>query len=199
MKPDLANPFIIQRRKLLICGLLAAALPAVIPAAPLRAEVAVAPEKNPPGDIPDSQAFVDYASDAGYALKVPEGWARSGAGTSVKFVDKLDGVSVTLSSAASPPTIDWVKLNYLPALTKTGRAVKILSVSSETLPGGSTIRIAYSSNSDPNPVTNKQIRLENNRYLFFKDGNLAALDLYAPLGSDNVDQWQLMSRSFRWR
>ncbi len=41
-------------------------------------ESAVAPEINPPGDIPDSQAFVRFTSPAGgYSLEVPEGWARS--------------------------------------------------------------------------------------------------------------------------
>ena len=37
------------------------------------------------------------------------------------------------------------------------------------------------------------------RSLFWKDGKLATLRLYAPYGADNVDQWRLMSRSFRWR
>ena len=162
------------------------------------AETAVAPEKNPPGDIPDSQVFVIYAAEK-YALKVPEGWARTAAGANVSFASKLDGVSVTLTPAATAPTLDWVIAQYVPDLVKAGRAVKITGVSAETLPGGPAIRIDYSSNSDPNPVTTKQIRLENARFLFFKSGMLAALDLYAPLGADNVDQWQLMSRSFVWR
>ena len=35
-----------------------------------------APEAAVAGDIPDSQAFVGYASSDGYSIKVPEGWAR---------------------------------------------------------------------------------------------------------------------------
>ena len=173
--------------------------PVTTPIPPAQADVAVAPEKNPPGDIPDSQAFVEYAAAAGYVLQVPEGWARTEAASSASFVDKLDGVSVTVSKVAAAPTVDWVKLHYLPDMQKSGRAVKIDGVTAEQLPGGAAIKIAYSTNSEPNPVTNKQIRLENNRYLFFKAGKLAALDLYAPQGADNVDQWQLMSRSFAWR
>lgn len=164
---------------------------------PARAETAVAPEKNPPGDIPDSQVFIIYSA-ASYALKVPEGWGRTITGTDVSFASKLDGVSVTLTAMAAAPTLDWVKAHYVPDLITAGRAVKVSGVSAETLPGGPAIRIDYSSNSDPNPVTNKQIRLENARYLFFKSGYLAALDLYAPLGADNVDQWQLMSHAFAW-
>lgn len=162
------------------------------------AETAVAPEKNPPGDIPDTQAFVTY-SGAGYAMQVPEGWARTDAGTDVAFVSKLDGLSVTLSDLATAPSIDWANKTYVPDLIAKGRAVEITKVSIDKRHAGEAIKIAYTLNSEPNPVTNKQIRLEANRYLFFKAGKLAALDLYAPMGADNVDQWQLMSQSFAWR
>ena len=67
------------------------------------AETAIAPEKNPPGDIPDSQVFIAYAG-GGYALKVPEGWARTVTGPNVSFASKLDGVSVTLTPTATDPT-----------------------------------------------------------------------------------------------
>lgn len=171
--------------------------PATFTALPALAETAIAPEKNPPGDIPDSQVFIIYSGDS-YALKVPEGWARMVTGSNVSFTSKLDGVSVTLTPARKAPTLDAVKTQYVADLIKAGRAVKVTKVSAETLPGGAAIRIDYTSNSEPNAVTTKQIRLENARYLFFKSGTLAALDLYAPAGADNVDQWQLMSRSFAW-
>ncbi len=48
-------------------------------------------------------------------------------------------------------------------------------------------------------MTNKAIRLENERYLYFKGGNLVTLEFYAPKGADNVDQWRMMSNSFRWK
>ncbi len=182
---------------LLTLGLFAF-FPLTFSAVPAQAETAVAPEKNPPGDIPDSQVFIDYAG-AGYALKVPEGWARRVNGSNVSFDSKLDGVSVTLTPATQAPRLDWVKTQYVPDLIKAGRAVKVTKVSAETLPGGEAIRIDYTSNSEPNGVTMKQIRLENARYLFFKSGTLAVLILYAPAGADNVDQWQLMSRSFAWQ
>jgi hypothetical protein len=47
-------------------------------------------------------------------------------------------------------------------------------------------------------VTNKAIRLENERYFFWKGGKLATLTLSAPYGADNADQWLLMAKSFRW-
>lgn len=163
------------------------------------AEKAVPAEKNPPGDIPDSQVFIDYASSQGFTMKVPEGWARSDRADGASFIDKLDGVVVSASKAATAPTVESVKAMSVPELEKAERAVKVTAVKEVKLPAGSAIRIVYSSNSEPNAVTNKQIRLENERYLYFKDGKLVTLELYAPKGADNVDQWQLMSNSFKWK
>lgn len=171
----------------------------LVAALPAHAEKAVAPEKNPPGDIPDTQVFITYASPAGYALKVPEGWARSVDGSGVRFADKLDAVSVALSDQVQPLTLSQVKAGIVPALEQAGRAVKVSKVSEVSLPAGRAFRIDYSANSDPNPVTTKQVRLEANRYLIFHAGKLATLDLSAPYGADNVDQWRLMAHSFRWQ
>ena len=162
------------------------------------AEKAVPAEKNPPGDIPDTQVFINYDSPQGFKMKVPEGWARSDRADGASFVDKLDGVIVSVSKAASAPTVESVKTNELPNLKAAERAVTVTSVTAVKLPAGQAIRIVYTSNSEPNAVTSKQVRLENERYLYFKDGKLATLELYAPKGADNVDQWQLMSKSFRW-
>lgn len=183
---------------LIAFSLLGVVLSPAVTAIPAHAEKAVAPEKNPPGDIPDTQVFVDYTSSAGFTMKVPEGWARSENANGVSFVDKLDGVIVTISDAATAPTSASIITEYVPNMESQGRAITIDGVKSVQLPAGPATLIAYSSNSEPNPVTNKQVRQENNRYLFHKGGKLVSLDLYAPLGADNVDQWQLMSQSFRW-
>ena len=194
-----------NRRRLVASALALAMVAAVLPGLPSlvsgahAAEKPVAPEKNPPGDIPDTQVFVDYAGSFGIHLKVPEGWARSDRSDGASFVDKYDGVVITLTDTTRAPDPASVNDQYVVKLKANGRAVKITGVKSVKLPAGTAIRITYSSNSEPNPVTNKQIRLENQRYLYFKDGKLATLDLYAPFGADNVDQWQLMSRSFRWK
>ena len=157
-----------------------------------------AAEKNPPGDIPDSQVFVDYRSPLGFGLKVPEGWARTDRSDGVRFVDKYDSVDISVAGARAAPTAASAAQNDVVRLLQTGRAVTITSVKDVAAPSGSAVLIRYTSNSDPNPVTSKQIRLENDRYLFFKAGRLATLDLSAPLGADNVDQWQLIERSFHW-
>lgn len=165
----------------------------------LAAEKALPAEKNPPGDIPDSQVFIDYASPQGFTIKVPEGWARSDRADGASFVDKLDGVVISVSKADVAPTVESVKATSIPELEKVERAVKVTAVKQVKLPAGSVIRIVYTSNSEPNAVTNKQVRQENERYLYFRDGKLVTLELYAPKGADNVDQWQLMSNSFNWK
>lgn len=163
------------------------------------AEKAVAPEHNPPGDIPDTQVFVTYASPLGFSIKVPEGWSRKDAADSVSFSDKYNTITVTVSSVSAAPTADSAKTDQVPQLEKAGRALKVTKVKDVRLKNGPAVLIAYTSNSEPNQVTNKQIRLEHDRYLFFKSGKLAALDMAAPQGADNVDDWSLMANSLRWK
>ncbi len=156
-------------------------------------------EQNPPGDIPDSQVFVTYVSPLGFTLKVPEGWARSERADGARFADKYGSVDVFLADGPNAPTTKSVKANEAATLIKTGNAVKISAIKPVKLPAGNAVLIVYASDSAPNVVTNKRIRLENNRYLLFRAGRLAALDLSAPAGADNFDQWKLMAESFRWK
>jgi len=161
---------------------------------------APSPDSNPQvGDIPDTQVFVTYASSSGgYQLEVPEGWARSTRGTEVSFVEKLDGVQVSLAKASLAPTANSVSTNQAVTLEQSGQAIRNVCLQDVRLHGKPAVLMVYTSDSDPDPVTGKQVRLENNAYLFFKNGKLATLRLWAPLGADNVDQWKLISRSFRW-
>ena len=165
----------------------------------LAAETPVAPEHNPPGDIPDTQVFVTYSSPLGFTIKVPEGWSRKEAAQSVSFADKYNTIEVALAPLGGEPTADSAKTEQVPELEKTGRAVKVSKIKDVKLKGGPAVLISYTSNSAPNQVTNKQIRLEHDRYLFYKGGKLAALDMAAPQGADNVDDWSLMANSFRWK
>jgi hypothetical protein len=170
------------------------AAPAAQQAAPAN-EAAIQPETNPPGDIPDNQAFTAYASqNGGYQIKVPEGWARTVNGADVRFVDKFGGVQVTLGSAPQAPVASATSGAQI-----SGRAVSVNRISDVNLPAGQAVFLDYASNSEPDAVTGKQIRLENQVYLFYKDGKLATLTMWAPLGADNVDQWNLMARSFAWQ
>jgi len=97
------------------------------------------------------------------------------------------------------PSVEEAKRTLLPELEKSSRAVAVATVKPVKLPAGPAIRISYGSNSDPNPVTNKAIRLENDRYYFWKDGKLVSVNFSAPAGADNADQWDMMAMTFRWR
>lgn len=150
-------------------------------------------------DIPDTQVFVTYASSQGrYQLVTPEGWAQSVSGTDVSFVNNLDAMQIALTSAAIQPTASSVRADQAASLQRTGRAVRDVQVQDVHLASGMAVLITYTSNSDPNAVTGKQVRLENNRYLFYKNGKLAALTLSAPVGADNHDQWLRIANSFKW-
>jgi hypothetical protein len=156
---------------------------------------ALATEKNPPGDIPDDQVFVPYTSSAGgYSLRVPEGWARSEKGSDVGFIDKFDGVAVIVDTVAITPTAK----DIVAKLEKSERGFKAVSAKEVRLPAGPALLIKYECESEANPVTNKRIRLEDEVYVFYKNGKMAILTVWAPAGADNTDQWRLISESFRW-
>jgi hypothetical protein len=165
---------------------------------PIATQQAMEPEKSPPGDIPDEQLFVPYESPSRFTIEIPEGWAKTDNGNSVMFADKYNIIDIAVSVAATAPTAQSVETDMIPALVATDRAIEVSKVTDVTLPGGAAVRIDYASNSDPNPVTNKQVRLEDNRYVFFKDGKLVTVTFAAPFGADNVDAWKQMAESFKW-
>ncbi|PWI49885.1 hypothetical protein B5K03_33635 [Rhizobium phaseoli] len=162
-------------------------------------EKLIAPETNPPGDIPDNQVFVTYNSPDGFDLKVPEGWSRTVIDHGVRFFDKYDEIDATVADASVVPTASSAKAHEVPDLKTAGHAVKVTAVKDVKLAAGPAVRISYVSNSAPNSVTSKQIRLEHERFILFREGKTVTLDLAAPAGADNVDQWHLISNSLKWR
>jgi len=172
---------------------------AVLIAVPAFAETPIVPEVNPPGDIPDSQAFITFTSPYGFSLKVPEGWARKDVGMATSFSDKYNHIAITYMSSAVALDEAAAKSTLVPEIQKAGRAVADVAVKPVKLTGGTAFLITYSSNSEPNAVTNKQIR-EENESVYFVNGNRGlTLTLSAPKGADNVDQWNLIINSFRWK
>jgi hypothetical protein len=164
-----------------------------------QTEQPLKPEKNPPGDIPDNQVFITYASPRGFSFKVPEGWARKDLTDGAVFADKYGRITVAETTTPTAPDVVTAKQTLVPELEKTARAVAVKKIQAKKLPAGATVLISYDSNSDPSSVTNKAIRLENDRYYFWKDGRLVMLDFSAPAGADNADQWDMMANSFQWR
>jgi hypothetical protein len=151
------------------------------------------------GDIPDNQAFVSFTSSSGnYSLDVPEGWARTSNGADVRFTNKFDGVAVKIKPVTAAPTAASTDPQVM-ALVQSERAFKAGEISEVKLPAGQAVRISATANSDPDPVTGKQVRLEEEIYLFYQNGTQATVQLWAPQGADNVDQWKRMMDSFRWK
>jgi hypothetical protein len=147
------------------------------------------------GDIPDNQVFLVFRNGAaGYSIKYPEGWAQQGSGKTVVFRDKNNIVRI-VAAQGSRPTVAEVRaqVRALPGVKLQG------SPSASTLGGAPGLKVAYSTQSAPNPVTGKRVKLVVDRYYVWKNGKLAVVDLGTPEGVDNVDAYRLMIESFRWR
>ena len=48
------------------------------------------------------------------------------------------------------------------------------------------------------PVTGQRPKITVDRYVYFKGGKVATVDLATPVGVDNVDAYRMISESFRW-
>jgi hypothetical protein len=165
--------------------------------APVSSEPAVPAESNPPGDIPDNTAFVEYRSTKGHwSVTAPEGWSRTTTGTTVTFTDKLNTVQVDAQPGA-PVTLSDAKKTDVATLEAGTRAFKLVSVAAVTLPAGPAVLITYRANSDPNPVTGKQYRLDVLRYELYRAGTRTTLTLLSPVGADNVDPWRIVTDSLK--
>jgi len=146
------------------------------------------------GDIPDNQVFLAFRNAAaGYSMKYPEGWAQQGAGDRVVFRDKNNIVRIVVGRGAAP--------------TKAGVRAEVKSLTgvhverapqTVTLSGAPALKIVYSTESAPNPVTGKRVQLVVDRYYVSTAGRHAVVDLGTPQGVDNVDAYRLMIESFRW-
>ncbi len=78
-------------------------------------------ESNPPGDIPDNQAFVVYtAADQSYSVKYPEGWARTTAGPEVMFSDKFNSITLSPHDGFYQPTEAYARTVEMPQIAGGG-------------------------------------------------------------------------------
>ena len=84
------------------------------------------------------------------------------------------------------------------SIEASGRAGSGFKTQAATLAAGRAIEVTFASNSDPNQVTGKKVRLENDVIILGRGVRHATLRLWAPLGADNVDQWNSIKRSFRF-
>lgn len=176
--------------------------------APVATPTPAVTESNPPGDIPDNQAYVAYtASPAGAgagaaparaSVKIPEGWARAGDGTRTTFTDKLNSIQVKVSLASSAPTPASVTSQDVPALAASVPKFALHKVETVTRAGSRVTLLTYEGDSAADPVTGKVVRDAAERYTYVHGGTRLDLTLSGPVNADNVDPWRLVSDSVRW-
>ena len=156
------------------------------------------------GDIPDDQAFIDVTSDgssggAGYAIRVPEGWARAdGAGATV-FSDKFNTIRIETAEMATAPTVGSVRGDELPAVASSAPGYRAGKVVAATRKAGAVIVATYSNDVGRERGDGETVTLDVERDEFWQDGVLAIVTLSSAAGSDNVDPWRAVTDGFAWR
>ncbi len=159
----------------------------------------VATESNPPGDIPDNQAYVAYTpSGTTISVKVPEGWARSTTGKITVFTDKLNRIEIQTATATSAPTTASVTSADVPRLQAKVPKFASPRVVAVSRTAGPVVLLTYQGDSAVDPVTGKVVRDAFERYSYFRAGTRVDLTLSGPVSADNVDPWRTVSNSLRW-
>ncbi|MFE3763847.1 hypothetical protein ACFXPI_19075 [Streptomyces sp. NPDC059104] len=157
-------------------------------------------ESNPPGDIPDNQAYVPFAPPGtGFTVSVPEGWARTTTGPVTTFTDKLNRIEVSEHPAAKPPTPASVTAGDVPSLAKAVPAFAPGKATEVSRKAGAAVRYTYRGNSAADPVTGKAVRDAFERYVFHHRGRDVVVTLSGPVHADNADPWRTVTDSLRWR
>jgi hypothetical protein len=154
---------------------------------------------NPPGDIPDNQAFVAFSPPSGgWRVNIPEGWARREEGRAVIFSDRLNTIRIEVVGAPAPPTPDSARASEIPAIAGQVVCFRAGTVDTVSRPAGQAVRITYRADAAPDPVTGKVVHDEVERYEFWHNGSEGVVTLSSPQGSDNVDPWRRVTDSFAW-
>ena len=181
------------------CGS-SASTPGVTNSSPTKSATTGAPEVNPAGDIPDSQAYVPYAPPSGgYSVKVPEGWSRTnGTNGVVSFTDKLNEIQTQTVAAMTALTAADARRTEVPKLAQSVPGFAQPSVATVTRSAGQAVRISYQARSATDPVTGKSHTDAVERYVFFHNGKRIVLTLSGPKGADNVDPWKIVTNSVRY-
>lgn len=130
-------------------------------------------------------------------MKYPEGWAQNGSGPKVVFQDKSNLARVVVQ-AGPRPTPASVRADMI-ALHSKVPSLLFQAPHARKISGAAALLVVYSTQSAPNPVTNKRVTLGVDRYYLWHKGKVAIVDLGTPRGVDNVDAYRLMIQSFRWR
>lgn len=130
---------------------------------------------------------------------VPEGWAQTANGAVTTFTDKYNSIGIEVRQRASAPTEASAKSEDVPELQGTTTTFQLEGIETVQRQHGSAIHITYLADSAPNPVTDKVVRDQVERFEFWHNGEEAILTLSGPQNADNVDPWQIVSDSLQWK
>ena len=149
------------------------------------------------GDIPDNQQFLIFRNRAGgYSLSYPEGWARSGNGNEVTFRQQSNTITVGVAPGTQPtPASVTAELKGEAATDPCLHAGRPQVTAAGPNP---VVKVTYTIEGQKSPVTGQRPKISVDRYVYFKGGKDATVDLATPVGVDNVDAFRMISESFRW-
>jgi hypothetical protein len=149
------------------------------------------------GDIPDNQQFLSFKNrSGGYAIAYPEGWARSGNGADVTFQDKGNTVTIKVAPGQQP-----TPASVAAELKQEANADPCLrpgQPQATTAGANQVVKVTYTTEGQKSAVTGQRPKITVDRYVYFKGGKVATVDLATPVGVDNVDAYRMISESFRW-
>jgi hypothetical protein len=149
------------------------------------------------GDIPDNQQFLTFGNRAGgYSIKYPEGWARTGSGANVSFQDKSNTITIAVVPGSAPTPSSVGK--QLQQQKASDPCLSPGTPQAATVGPNRAVKVTYTTRGAKSPVTGQRNKVSVDRYVFFKGGKVATLDLSNPVGVDNVDAYRMISESFRW-
>jgi hypothetical protein len=149
------------------------------------------------GDIPDNQQFLTYKNQSsGYSISYPEGWARSGNGNNVTFQQQGNTITIKVAPGQQP-----TPASVTAELKKEAASDPCLTPGTPqvtTVGPNQVVKVTYSTQGQKSPVTGQRPKINVDRYVYFKGGKVATVDLATPVGVDNVDAYRMISESFRW-
>jgi hypothetical protein len=149
------------------------------------------------GDIPDNQQFLSFHNRAGgYAISYPEGWVRSGSGSEVSFQDKSNTITIKVAPGSQPTTASVT--SELKQEAASDPCLSPRSPQTVTVGPNQVVKVTYTTQGQKSPVTGQRPKVTVDRYVYFKGGKVATVDLATPVGVDNVDAYRMISESFRW-
>jgi hypothetical protein len=149
------------------------------------------------GDIPDNQQFLTYKNaSGGYSISYPEGWSRSGNGADVTFQDKGNTVTIKVAPGQQPTPASVTA--DLKQASSTDPCLSPGQPQATTAGPNQVIKVTYTTEGQKSPVTGQRPKISVDRYVYFKGGKVATVDLATPVGVDNVDAYRMISESFRW-